>query len=149
MQEVTSQESAADLVSKAPAKEHSCQTDMQEAQWEQDQWASAPIHCLYYLPPLSQGLLQIHDLCLAAAELHLQLLTGLWAGKWAIRDLNPSTKGMNRADWENHNEDLCSKYFLELEVRLVRSTFGRWQQIRTLASLSASRDPPVCSCRRA
>lgn len=78
MQEVTSQDSAADLVGIAPAQEQSSQTDMQEGQWEQDPWAPVTIPRLCYLPPLGQGLLQVHDLGLAAAELRLQLLTCLW-----------------------------------------------------------------------
>lgn len=68
------------MVGIAPAQEQSSQTDMQEGQWEQRQKAPVPIPCLCYLPPLGQGLLQVHDLGLAAAELQLQLFTCLWEG---------------------------------------------------------------------
>lgn len=85
MHQVTSQDSAEDLVSKAPAQEHSSQTDMQEGQQEQDQCAPVPVPRLYYLPPLGQGLLQVNNLGLAAAELCLQLLACLWEGRSAVR----------------------------------------------------------------
>lgn len=77
MQQASSQDSAEDLVSTAPAQEHNGQTDMQEGQREQSQGAPVAIPSLCYLPPLSQRLLQVSDLRLAAAELHLQLLAGL------------------------------------------------------------------------
>lgn len=85
MQEVTSQDSAADLVGIAPAQEQSGQTDMQEGQWEQDQWAPVTIPLLCYLPPLGQGLLQVQDLGLAAVKLRLQLFTCLWKQRLAMR----------------------------------------------------------------
>lgn len=86
MQEVTLQDSAVDLVGIAPAQDQSSQTDMQEGQWEQDHRAPLPIPRLCYLPPLCQGLLQVDNLGLAAAELWLQLFTSLWEGRLAIRD---------------------------------------------------------------
>lgn len=77
MQQASSQDSAEDLVSTTPAQEQNGQTDMQEGQWQQNQGAPVTIPCLCYLPPLSQSLLQVGDLRLAAVELHLQLLTCL------------------------------------------------------------------------
>lgn len=50
MQEVTSQDSAEDLVSIAPAQEQSSHTDMQEGQREQDQRTPGPKSGLCYLP---------------------------------------------------------------------------------------------------
>lgn len=77
MQQASSQNSADDLVSTAPAQEQKGQTDMQEGQREQNQGAPVTIPSLGYLPPLSQHLLQVSDLRLAAVELHLQLLACL------------------------------------------------------------------------
>ena len=75
--QASSQDSAEDLVSTAPAQEQNGQTDMQEGQREQNQRAPVMIPSLCYLAPLSQGLLQVCDLCLAAVKLHLQLLACL------------------------------------------------------------------------
>lgn len=57
------------MVGKAPTQEQNSQTDMQESQWEQEQRALVPIPSLCYLTPLHKGLLQVHHLGLAAAEL--------------------------------------------------------------------------------
>lgn len=77
MQEVTSQDSAEDLVGAAPAQEESGHKHMQEDQRQQDQGAPVGVSRLGYLPPLGQGLLQVGHFGLAAAELRLQLLAGL------------------------------------------------------------------------
>lgn len=77
MQEVTSQDSAEDLVGAAPAQEESGHKHMQEDQRQQDQGAPVRVSRLGYLPPLGQGLLQVCHFGLAAAELRLQLLTCL------------------------------------------------------------------------
>lgn len=77
MQEVTSQDSAEDLVGAAPAQEESGHKHMQEDQRQQDQGAPVRVSRLGYLPPLGQGLLQVCHFSLAAVELRLQLLTCL------------------------------------------------------------------------
>lgn len=77
MQEVTSQDSAEDLVGAAPAQEESGHKHMQEDQRQQHQGAPVRVSRLGYLPPLGQGLLQVCHFGLAAAELRLQLLTCL------------------------------------------------------------------------
>lgn len=83
--EVTSQDSAEDLVGTTPTQEQSSHKDMQEDQRQQDQWAPVTVFFLCYLPPLGQRLLQVHDFGLAAAELHLQLLTCLTEERFVIR----------------------------------------------------------------
>lgn len=85
MQEVTSQDSAEDLVSTTPTQEQSSHKDMQDDQRQQDQWAPVTLFFLCYLPPLGQCLLQVHDFGLAAAELRLQLLTCLTEERLVIR----------------------------------------------------------------
>lgn len=85
MQEVTSQDSAEDLVGAAPAQEESGHKHMQEDQRQQDQGAPVRVSRLGYLPLLGQGLLQVGHFGLAAAELRLQLLTCLAEKGLAIR----------------------------------------------------------------